>query len=80
MIQDMAPFIRLDSVDTSNLMLSATCYVPSPRMVGQVRTELLFEILDRLHKANITLISPVHISQVPQQANSSDDDLNLFKG
>lgn len=79
-IQDMAPFIRLDSVDTSNLMLSATCYVPSPRMVGQVRTELLFEILDRLHKANITLISPVHISQVPQQANSSDDDLNLFKG
>ena len=78
-IKEMAPFIRLDSVDTSNLVLSATCYVPSPRMVGQVRTDLLFEILDRLHKANISLISPVHISQVAQPASSSEDDLNLFK-
>lgn len=78
-IKEMVPFIRLDSVDTSNLILSATCYVPSPRMVGQVRTELLFEILDRLHKANITLISPVHISQVAQPATTADDDLSLFK-
>ena len=48
-------------------------------MVGQVRTDLLFEILDRLHKANITLISPVHISQVAQPATTADDDLSLFK-
>lgn len=74
-IKEMAPFIRLDSIDNGNLMLSATCYVPSPRMVGQVRTELLFEILDRLHKANIPLTTPLsvsHISQTPEaeiQAN-----------
>ncbi len=78
-LKEMSPFIRLDSVDGSNLLLSATCYVPSPRMVGQVRTELLFEILDRLHKADITLISPVHISQVPQKSASGEDDLDFLK-
>lgn len=82
-LNDIAPFIRLDSVDAGNLILSATCYVPSPRQVGQVRTELLFEILDRLHQAEITLINPVHISQLgtgEQQSPPMKDQADMFKG
>ena len=83
-LSDMKPFIRLDSVDGSSLILSATCYVPSPRLVGQVRTELLFDILDRLHQAEITLINPVHINQLAsigdaQQAAPTKDNTDLFK-
>ncbi|MDO5668243.1 MAG: DUF3772 domain-containing protein [Alcaligenaceae bacterium] len=82
-LSDMAPFIRLDSIDGSSLILSATCYVPSPRLVAQVRTELLFEILDRLHQAEINLIKPVHISQLgvgeTQQAPPTKDNTDIFK-
>ena len=81
-LKEMEPFIRLDSVDIGNLILSATCYVPSQRMVGQVRTELLFEILDRLHQAEITLISPVHISQfgaTEQEPTPTKDQTDMFK-
>lgn len=81
-LSEMAPFIRLDSVDGGTLTLSATCYVPSQRLVAQIRTELLFEILDRLHEAEINLINPVHINQLSaetpllQPSNKPED---MFK-
>lgn len=81
-LSEMAPFIRLDSVDGGSLILSATCYVPSPRLVGQVRTELFFEILERLHQAEITLINPVHINQFSsgvQQSPPAKDQVDMFK-
>ncbi len=81
-LSEMAPFIRLDSVDGGSLTLSATCYVPSPRLVGQVRTELLFEILDRLHQAEINLINPVHINQLNtgvQQSPITNNQVDMFK-
>lgn len=82
-LDEMAPFIRLDSVDGGSLTLSATCYVPSPRLVGQVRTELLFEILDRLHQAEITLINPVHINQIntamQQSSPPTTNQVDMFK-
>lgn len=82
-LKEITPTIRLTSVDTGNLILSATCYVPSPRMVDQVSSDLLFEILDRLHKAEITLISPVHISTVnnnlQQTTTVSQDNLDVFR-
>ncbi|SUA66327.1 DUF3772 domain-containing protein [Oligella urethralis] len=63
-LEDSEPYVRLDAIDTSGLILTATCYVPSARMVGKIRSELLFEILDRLHQAEINLISPVPVDQI----------------
>lgn len=76
-LKEIAPFIRLDSVQNGNLLLSATCYVQSPRMVSQVRTDLLFKILDCLEKANIPLTTPTSVSQSVVDAvaaNSKDEE------
>jgi potassium efflux system protein len=53
-----APSVSLDSVDHTAMTFVAVAYVGSPRDAGGVKSDLLFEILSRLRKAEIPLIRP----------------------
>lgn len=53
-----APSVTLDSIDRTAMMFVATCYVGSPRDVGGVKSDLLFDIIARLRGADIPLLRP----------------------
>jgi len=58
-VQDTpAPSVTLDSIDRTAMMFVATCYVGSPRDVGGVKSDLLFDIIARLRGADIPLLRP----------------------
>ncbi len=50
--------VLLDSIDRTAMLFAATCYVASPRDVGGVRSDLLFDVLARLREADIPLLRP----------------------
>ncbi len=62
--QGLEPYIRLDGIDGGNLIMIATCFVISPRLAGRIKSELLFEIINRLHQENILLSMPLQIEQI----------------
>ncbi|NUT78133.1 mechanosensitive ion channel family protein [Pseudomonas sp. C1C7] len=53
-----APFVRFSQLKPEGLTLTVTGYVNSPRTVGAIKSELLFEILKRLGTAGIELAKP----------------------
>ncbi|QWT21910.1 DUF3772 domain-containing protein [Bacillus sp. NP157] len=53
-----APSVTLDSIDRAAMTFSITCYVGSPRDVGGVKSDLLFDIIARLRGADIPLLRP----------------------
>jgi potassium-dependent mechanosensitive channel len=57
-LESPAPAVLLDGVDNGQLMFNATGFVKSPRMSGNVRSALLFDVLSRLKAAGITLSAP----------------------
>ncbi|MEI7037955.1 DUF3772 domain-containing protein [Fulvimonas yonginensis] len=57
-LETPAPNVQLEQVDTLGIHFVATGYVHSPREVGNVRSELLLAILERLRAAGLPLIRP----------------------
>ncbi|MFY0732437.1 DUF3772 domain-containing protein [Pseudomonas sp. NFX15] len=53
-----APFLRFSQLKPDGITLTITGYVGSPRTVGAIKSELLFEILKRLGAAGIELAKP----------------------
>jgi small-conductance mechanosensitive channel len=53
-----APSVQLDHVDAQGIHFVGTGYVPSPRDVGGVRSELLLAILEQLRSEGMSLIRP----------------------
>ncbi|MHA6203939.1 DUF3772 domain-containing protein [Dyella soli] len=53
-----APTVQLDSIDTGSLLFVCTAYVSSPRDASNVKSDLLFEIIERLRKADLPLTTP----------------------
>ena len=53
-----APTVQLDGIDGNGLMFNATGYVNSPRMAYGVRSALLFDVLQRLRDADVSLVKP----------------------
>ncbi|WP_238481105.1 DUF3772 domain-containing protein [Dyella telluris] len=53
-----SPSVTLDSIDAGSMMFVCTAYVSNPREVSTVKSDLLFEIVDRLRKANLPLTTP----------------------
>ncbi len=53
-----SPSVQLDTIDTGSLIFLCTAYVSSPRDAGNVKSDLLFEIIDRLRKSNLPLTTP----------------------
>jgi len=52
------PLVRLDNINASSMTFSMTSYVRSPRDVGAVKSDILFDILGRLRAANLPLSTP----------------------
>ncbi len=70
--QDLEPYIRLEGIEGGNLIMVATCFVISPRLAGRIKSELLFEIINRLHQERILLSVPLQVEQInPAQNNIS---------
>ncbi|PXV61551.1 Small-conductance mechanosensitive channel [Dyella jiangningensis] len=53
-----SPSVTLDSIDAGSMMFVCTAYVSNPRDAGTVKSDLLFEIIDRLRKADQPLSTP----------------------
>lgn len=53
-----APSVTLDNLDGGSMLFSCTAYVNSPRVVSGVKSDLLFEILERLRQAKLPMTSP----------------------
>lgn len=62
--QGLEPYIRLDGIEGGNLIMIATCFVISPRLAGRIKSELLFEIINKLHQENILLSMPLQVEQI----------------
>jgi len=73
-----APVVRLDNLDAGTMTFDCTAYVNSPRDVSAVKSDLLFETLDRLRDAKLPMTSPqsmvVRTLPAPATGDDSHDD------
>ena len=73
-----APVVRLDNLDAGTMTFDCTAYVNSPRDVSAVKSDLLFETLERLRDAKLPMTSPqsmvVRTLPAPVIADDSHDD------
>jgi len=53
-----APAVQLDNLDANAMYFSCTAYVNSPRVASGVKSDLLFQLIDRLRAAHLPLSSP----------------------
>lgn len=60
-----APTVQLEGVTDGRLVFVATGFVNSPRAAGNVKSELLFDIFEKLRAAHITLEQPAAIVMKP---------------
>jgi small-conductance mechanosensitive channel len=57
-VETPAPSVTLDNIDRAAMTFAVTCYVGSPRDVGGVKSDLLFDIIARLRNSDIPLLRP----------------------
>lgn len=57
-LEKPAPSVTFSQLTPDGITLSVTGYVPSPRIAGSTKSDLLFEILKRLRAARVTLSTP----------------------
>ena len=57
-LENPAPSVQLDGIDSAGMLFNATAFVSSPRMAYGVRSALLFDVLKRLREAGISMIKP----------------------
>ena len=57
-LETPAPYVRLDDVTSSAMTFSGVAFVRSPRDASAVKSDLLFEMLSRLEKAQLPLSTP----------------------
>jgi potassium efflux system protein len=60
-LETPAPSLTLEGIENGLLIFQAIAYVPSPRLAGGVRSDLLFVILDELKKASLPLAVPTMV-------------------
>jgi potassium efflux system protein len=70
-----APCVQLENLDAGAMTFSCIAYVTSPRDVGNVKSDLLFEILARLRDAKIPMTSPqsMVVRNLPPVSDSTDE-------
>jgi small-conductance mechanosensitive channel len=57
-LETPAPSVTLDSIDRAAMTFAVVCYVGGPRDVGNVKSDLLFDIIARLRNSDIPLLRP----------------------
>jgi len=60
-LPEPAPTVTLEGVEGGALIFQAIAFVPSPRLAGGVRSDLMFEILDALRTADLPLSVPTMV-------------------
>jgi small-conductance mechanosensitive channel len=67
-LETPVPNVQLESVDALGIQFVGTGYVPSPREVGGVRSDLLLAILERMRAERLPLIRPqdMRVLRVPE--------------
>ncbi len=70
------PSVTLDGIEGGFLIFQVIAYVPSPRLAGGVRSDLLFTILEQLSKADLPLAAyaaaPMPAPPMPPTPPSTD--------
>jgi small-conductance mechanosensitive channel len=56
------PNVLLDSIENGNLMFIVVGFIANPRQSGQVRSDLLLDILARLRAEDIALSTPYQVN------------------
>ncbi|WP_109125681.1 DUF3772 domain-containing protein [Dyella sp. C11] len=78
-----SPSVILDSIDSGSMMFVCTAYVSNPRDAGTVKSDLLFEIIDRLRKADLPLTTPQDMvvrSMHPDPSTAPAPSTTIFPG
>ncbi|MBB6186769.1 DUF3772 domain-containing protein [Rhodanobacter sp. MP7CTX1] len=70
-----APSVQLENLDAGSMTFSCIAYVVSPRDVSNVKSDVLFEMLDRLRAAKMPMTSPqsMIVRNLPAVSENSDD-------
>jgi small-conductance mechanosensitive channel len=71
-LESPAPLVQLSGIDANSMTFSCTAYVNSPRDVGNVKSDLLFELLQRLRDARMPLVRAQLVRTLP--APPGDDE------
>jgi len=69
-LETPAPYVRFSQLGPDGIILSVTGYVPSPRMVGATKSELLFNILKLLRAQRVNMSGPQEVVFMKQQAKN----------
>jgi len=70
-----APSVRLENLDAGSMTFNCIAYVNSPRDVISVKSDLLFETLERLRDAKLPMTSPqsMVVRNLPPVVENHDD-------
>ena len=60
-----APYVLLENLDAGSMTFNCVAYVGSPRDVAGVKSELLFELLERLRAARLPLVRAQLVRTLP---------------
>ncbi|MFT3718942.1 DUF3772 domain-containing protein [Pseudorhodoferax sp.] len=63
-----APSLTLEGVENGMLVFQSICYVGGPRLVGGVRSELLFAMLEAFRAAGLAMATPPTVVVAPAPA------------
>ena len=78
-----APSVQLDSIDSGSMLFVCTAYVNNPRDASTVKSDLLFEIIERLGKAELPLTTPQDMvvrTMQHDQAVAANPTATVFPG
>lgn len=65
-----APSLTLEGIENGQLIFQAIAYVPSPRLAGGVKSDLLFTMLEEFRKAGLALAVPTMVMAAPSGSSS----------
>ncbi|MFC5437682.1 DUF3772 domain-containing protein [Rhodanobacter umsongensis] len=70
-----APYVQLESLNGGAMSFNCIAYVNSPREVGAVKSDLLFELIERLRVAKLPMTSPqsMVLRRLPPLGDNHDD-------
>ena len=71
-LENPAPNVQLDSIDSAGMLFNATAFVGTPRMAYGVRSALLFDVLRKLREAGISLVVPPTMLLRKEQLKASE--------
>jgi small-conductance mechanosensitive channel len=63
-----APSVTIDGIENARLVFVGTAFIDNPRQTGAIRSEILRDLLARLHTSGIAVVAPQEFSLRPTPA------------